>query len=97
VILIDSPVANVANIARALRHVGADLRITKDAEEIAAAEKIVLPGVGSFAARLSALYHQNSNASLAQGNGKCESNDAAADNDHVPTFHPSIVEESSKS
>ena len=52
VTLIDSPVANVANIARALREVGADLRVTRDADVIRTAEKIVLPGVGSFAAAM---------------------------------------------
>ncbi len=31
VTLIDSPVANVANIARALRSAGADLDVTRDA------------------------------------------------------------------
>jgi glutamine amidotransferase len=43
-------VANVANIARALRAAGAELRVTSDASEIAAAKKVVLPGVGSFIA-----------------------------------------------
>ena len=52
VTLIDSPVANVANIARALREVGADLHITRDADDVARAEKIVLPGVGSFIAAM---------------------------------------------
>lgn len=52
VTLIDSPVANVANIARALRAVGADLRITRDPEVIAGAGKLVLPGVGSFIAAM---------------------------------------------
>ncbi len=50
--LIDSPVANVANIARALRTVGADLQITRDPDAIASAEKLVLPGVGSFIAAM---------------------------------------------
>ncbi len=50
--LIDSPVANVANIARALRAAGADLRVTRDATTIAAARKLVLPGVGSFIAAM---------------------------------------------
>ncbi|HEY6140648.1 MAG TPA: imidazole glycerol phosphate synthase subunit HisH [Thermoanaerobaculia bacterium] len=50
--LIDSPVANVANIARALRTAGAGLRITRDAGEIASARKLVLPGVGSFVAAM---------------------------------------------
>ena len=40
----------MANIARALRTVGAPLEISRDAAVIARATKIVLPGVGSFAA-----------------------------------------------
>jgi len=52
VTLIDSPVANVANIARALRAAGADLRVTRDADAIASAPKLVLPGVGSFIAAM---------------------------------------------
>jgi glutamine amidotransferase len=50
--LIDSPVANVANIARALRFAGAELSVTADPAAIARAEKIVLPGVGSFIAAM---------------------------------------------
>ena len=52
VVLIDSPVANVANIARALRTAGADLRVSRDPEVIAGARKLVLPGVGSFIAAM---------------------------------------------
>lgn len=52
VTLIDSPVANTANIARALRASGAELHITRDADEIAGASKLVLPGVGSFVAAM---------------------------------------------
>jgi imidazoleglycerol phosphate synthase glutamine amidotransferase subunit HisH len=52
VTLIDSPVANVANIARALRAAGADLRVTRDSGAIASARKLVLPGVGSFVAAM---------------------------------------------
>ncbi len=62
--LIDSPVANVANIARALRQVGADLRVTRDPEAIAAARKIVLPGVGSFIAAMSWLRDQRIDAAI---------------------------------
>ncbi len=58
VTLIDSPVANIDNISRALRQVGADVRLTRDAATIAAARKIVLPGVGSFAAAMQWLREQ---------------------------------------
>ncbi len=50
--LIDSPVANVANIARALRASGASLEVTRDPADITRAEKLVLPGVGSFGAAM---------------------------------------------
>ena len=50
--LIDSPFANVANIARALRAADAVLDVTRDAAAIAASRRIVLPGVGSFAAAM---------------------------------------------
>ena len=53
VTLIDSPVANVANISRALRSAGASLHVTRDPQEIAASQKLVLPGVGSFVAAMS--------------------------------------------
>ena len=52
VTLIDSPVANVANIARGLREAGAALDVTRDADAIARAAKVVLPGVGSFIAAM---------------------------------------------
>jgi glutamine amidotransferase len=52
IVLVDSPVANTANIARALRTCGASLQITNDAAVIEQADKLVLPGVGSFAAAM---------------------------------------------
>jgi len=48
VTLVDSPFANLDSIARGLRTVGAELCVTRDVNEVAAATKIVLPGVGSF-------------------------------------------------
>ena len=52
VTLIDSPVANVANIARALRACDAEVQVTRDPAAIATATKLVLPGVGAFAAAM---------------------------------------------
>jgi glutamine amidotransferase len=66
VTLIDSPVANVANIARGLREAGASLDVTRDAEEIARAAKIVLPGVGSFIAAMRWLEENRIDAALAE-------------------------------
>ena len=52
VVLIDSPVANVANIARALETAGAALTLARDPDAVRNAEKVVLPGVGSFQAAM---------------------------------------------
>lgn len=46
--VIDAGVGNLDNLARALRHVGADCTVTTDPERIAAAHCLVLPGVGAF-------------------------------------------------
>jgi len=68
--LVDSPVANVANIARALRYVGADLRLTRDAAVIAEADKIVLPGVGSFTAAMNWLRERRIDDALRSAAGR---------------------------
>lgn len=62
--LIDSPVANTANIARALRAVGAELHVTRDPNEIAGAAKLVLPGVGSFVAAMQWLRETGIDAAI---------------------------------
>ena len=46
--VIDAGVGNLDNLARALRHAGADCRVTTDPQAIAAARCLVLPGVGAF-------------------------------------------------
>ncbi len=46
--IIDAGVGNLDNLARALRHAGADCRVTTDPREVAAARCLVLPGVGAF-------------------------------------------------
>ena len=55
--IVDYGVGNVRSVERALAHVGADPRLTAEAEALESADGIVLPGVGAFApalARLSA-------------------------------------------
>ena len=66
VTLIDSPVANVANIARALRAAGADLRVSRDPSVIADARKLVLPGVGSFIAAMNWLVENRIDIAIAE-------------------------------
>lgn len=65
-ILIDSPYANIANIARALRTAGADsLQVSDDPAAIRAARQIVLPGVGSFAAAMQWLRERGVDSAIA--------------------------------
>jgi len=46
--VIDYGVGNLFSVEKALLSLGADAVVTSDAEKIASAEKIVLPGVGAF-------------------------------------------------
>lgn len=46
--IIDYNMGNIASIENILRRIGADAKITSDPSEILNAEKIILPGVGSF-------------------------------------------------
>ena len=46
--VIDAGVGNLGNLVRALRHVGADARLTTEPGTVAAARRLVLPGVGAF-------------------------------------------------
>jgi glutamine amidotransferase len=50
VTVIDYKAGNLTSVVKALRHLGADVEITDSPEALVAAERIVLPGVGHFAA-----------------------------------------------
>lgn len=47
VALIDAGGANLGSVRNALSRLGADVRLARDADEIGAADRIVLPGVGA--------------------------------------------------
>jgi hypothetical protein len=49
--------------------------------------------VRSFSSGFAALYDQNLDPTLAQGNRQREADDPAADNNYVPCFHFAIVED----
>ncbi len=53
--LIDSDVANLASVYKALRKVGVNIIVTSDPGEIEEARGIVFPGVGSFAYAMDSL------------------------------------------
>lgn len=53
--LIDYGVGNLRSVAKALQRVGAEVQITREAAAIPSADKLVLPGVGSFGKGMGAL------------------------------------------
>lgn len=55
--VVDYGTGNLHSVARALRHVGADITVTRDATEIADAAGVVLPGVGAAADTMRGLEH----------------------------------------
>jgi glutamine amidotransferase len=48
--IIDYKAGNLTSVKKAFDHLGAEMMVTADAEQVAKADKIVLPGVGHFAA-----------------------------------------------
>ena len=55
VTLIDYGVGNLLSVRRGLEHCGAKVILTADPEQILAAKRVVLPGVGAFANAMQAL------------------------------------------
>lgn len=53
--IVDSGVSNVRSVANMLRKGGVQAEVTTDPDRIAAAEKLILPGVGAFNAGMRAL------------------------------------------
>lgn len=48
VAVVDYGRGNLFSISRALAHLGAEARVTSDPAELAAADRLILPGVGAF-------------------------------------------------
>lgn len=53
--VIDYGASNLLSVCRALQHCGADVRVVREAGEVRAADRLVLPGVGAFATCMSGL------------------------------------------
>lgn len=53
--MIDYGIGNLRSVQKALEHAGAQVELTSDPARIAAARKLVLPGVGAFGAGIAAL------------------------------------------
>lgn len=55
IVVIDSGVANLRSVAHALTHLGATFTIAQTPADLDSAHKIILPGVGAFAAGMATL------------------------------------------
>lgn len=53
--IVDYGSGNVLSVKRALEHCGAEVKLTRRPEELKAADRLVLPGVGAFAECMRAL------------------------------------------
>jgi len=56
VAVINSGGANLGSVVHALRRLGTECLLTREADEIRAADKVILPGVGSAGAAMAALH-----------------------------------------
>src|SRR6476646_3679403 len=53
--VVDYGIGNLRSAEKALRHLGADARLTDDSRDIEQADAVVLPGVGAFGACMNEL------------------------------------------
>ena len=64
VAILDYGAGNLASVRRAFAHLGADAVVTADPTEIAAADRVVFPGVGAAASCMTALRSTGTDAAL---------------------------------
>ena len=57
--IIDCGINNLRSAQKAFEHLGYPTQVTRDADEVARAEKLVLPGVGAFGAAMASLRAAN--------------------------------------
>ena len=58
VVIIDYGMGNLYSVAKAFRRIHVDVKISSDIDDIAAAEKLILPGVGHFKMAMGNLTHR---------------------------------------
>ena len=57
--IIDYDAGNLKSVEKALKYLGEDVTVTRDSKEILSAQKVILPGVGSFGDAMKKLYAYN--------------------------------------
>lgn len=58
--------ANLASVLAAFRRLGADAQVTEDPDVVRRAERVVLPGVGTFGASVAALRAHGADAAIVE-------------------------------
>ena len=53
----DYDAGNIKSVEKALEHIGADCRITRDIDKIKTADKVIVPGVGAFEDAMNKMNH----------------------------------------
>lgn len=57
--MIDMGISNLQSVLQAFQHVGAEVRVTSQPDEVKLADTIILPGVGSFGDGMESLRKRN--------------------------------------
>jgi len=71
IVVIDYNVGNVKSVCNAFRHLGCDVKLSREAGDIEAAAGLVLPGVAAFGYAVNALGDAAELIKKAAGGGKC--------------------------
>lgn len=66
VTIIDYGMGNLLNVARAFAHIGQNIEVTEDPRRAAAAERLVVPGVGAFRDSLQAVRAKGFDVAIAE-------------------------------
>ncbi|MFA9463752.1 MAG: imidazole glycerol phosphate synthase subunit HisH [Velocimicrobium sp.] len=59
IVIVDYDAGNLKSVEKALESLGQNVLVTRDAEEILKADKVILPGVGSFGDSMEKLHRYN--------------------------------------
>jgi imidazole glycerol-phosphate synthase subunit HisH len=68
--VIDYGMGNRRSVVKALEHVGASVALTGDPDRIAAADGVVVPGVGAFGAAMASLHETGLDHAIADAAGR---------------------------
>ncbi|MCT3038482.1 MAG: imidazole glycerol phosphate synthase subunit HisH [Leuconostoc mesenteroides] len=59
IIIVDYGAGNIRNVMKAIEYTGLNVKVSQDPAEIAAADGLVVPGVGAFASAMNKLRERN--------------------------------------